>query len=217
MAQAKKKKKFFDVEMPLINKQTQIFAFELSELEGKYIKYDLTRILRGKSILMQFKVQVKDNKAIALPRGALLMPYFLRRMIRKGTDYVEDSFITDCKDASLKIKPFLITRRKVSKRVRRGLREKAKQEVIKYLKDKPAQRIFEEILKNKMQKELSLLLKKIYPLALCEIRSIEIEKDLEVKEKSKEEKENKEEDIEKEKKETKAKKKQEKEDNSEVN
>ncbi len=217
MAQAKKKKKFFDVEMPLINKQTQIFAFELSELEGKYIKYDLTRILRGKSILMQFKVQVKDNKAIALPRGALLMPYFLRRMIRKGSDYVEDSFITDCKDASLKIKPFLITRRKVSKRVRRGLREKAKQEIIKYLRDKPAQRIFEEILKNKMQKELSILLKKIYPLALCEIRSIEIEKDLEVKEKSKEEKENKEEDIEKEKKETKAKKKQEKEDNSEVN
>lgn len=217
MAQAKKKKKFFDVEMPLINKQTQIFAFELSELEGKYIKYDLTRILRGKSILMQFKVQVKDNKAIALPRGALLMPYFLRRMIRKGTDYVEDSFITDCKDASLKIKPFLITRRKVSKRVRRGLREKAKQEIIKYLRDKPAQRIFEEILKNKMQKELSILLKKIYPLALCEIRSIEIEKDLEVKERSKEEKENNEEEIEKEEKEPKTKKKQEKETDSQEN
>lgn len=185
MAQAKKKKKFFDVEMPIINKQTQIFAFELPELEGKYIKYDLTRILRGKSILMQFKVQVKDNKAIALPREALLMPYFLRRMIRKGTDYVEDSFIADCKDATLKIKPFLITRRKVSKKVRRGLREKAKQETIKYLKDKPVSRIFEEILKNKMQKELSMLLKKIYPLALCEIKSIEIEKDLEVKEYSK--------------------------------
>lgn len=182
MAQAKKKKKFFDVEMPIINKQTQIFAYELPELQGKYIKYDLTRILRGKSILMQFKVQVQDNKAIALPRGALLMPYFLRRMIRKGTDYVEDSFTTDCKDASIKIKPFLITRRKVSNKVRRGLREKAKQEIIKYVKDKPASRIFEEILKNKMQKELSMLLKKIYPLALCEIKSIEIEKDLEIKE-----------------------------------
>ncbi len=219
MAQAKKKKKFFDVEMPIINKQTQIFAYELTELEGKYIRYDLTRILRGKSILMQFKVQIKDNKAIALPREAILMPYFLRRMIRKGTDYVEDSFITECKDASLKIKPFLITRRKVSKKVRRGLREKAKQEIIKYLKDKPAQRIFEEILKNKMQKDLSMLLKKIYPLALCEIKSIEIEKDLEVKEKPKEIKEEnkeKEEDIQ-EKKEKKSKKKEEKEADSEEN
>jgi ribosomal protein S3AE len=134
---------------------------------------------------MQFKVLVKEHQAIAYPRGILLMPYFLRRMIRKGTDYVEDSFIADCKDATLKIKPFLITRRKVSKKVRRGLREKAKQETIKYLKDKPVSRIFEEILKNKMQKELSMLLKKIYPLALCEIKSIEIEKDLEVKEYSK--------------------------------
>lgn len=218
MAQAKRKKKFFDVEMPIINKQTQIFAYELAELEGKYIRYDLTRILRGKSILMQFRVQVKDNKAIAIPRGAILMPYFLRRMIRKGTDYVEDSFIAECKDASLKIKPFLITRRKVSKRVRRGLREKAKQEIIKYLKDKPSQKIFEEILKNKMQKDLSILLKKIYPLALCEIKSIEIKKDLEVKvkEKPKEEKQEKEENIQ-EKKEKKSKKKEEKEADSKEN
>jgi ribosomal protein S3AE len=187
MAQAKKKKRFYDVEMPIINRQTQVLAYDLSELEGKFIKYDLTRILRGKSILMQFKISVKDNKAVAVPRGVLLMSYFLRRMIRKGTDYVEDSFLADCKDGTLKIKPFLITRRKVSKRVRRGLREKTREEIKKYLKDKPSSRVFEEILKNKMQKELSLILKKIYPLSLCEIKSLEIEKDLEVKEKAKKE------------------------------
>jgi ribosomal protein S3AE len=181
MAQLKKKKRFYDVEMPLINKQTQLLAYDMSELNNKFIRYDLTRILRGKSILVQFKVSVKDNQAIAVPRGILLMPYFLRRMIRKGTDYVEDSFTAECRDAILKIKPFLITRRKVSKRVRRGLREKAQEEIKRYIKDKTAGRIFEEILKNKMQKELSLLLKKIYPLSLCEIKSLEIEKDLELK------------------------------------
>jgi ribosomal protein S3AE len=183
MAQLKKKKRFYDVEMPAINKQTQLLAYEISELDGKFIKYDLTRILRGKSILMQFKVKVKDNEATALPRGIILMPYFLRRMIRKGTDYVEDSFLAECKDAALKIKPFLITRRKVSKRVRRGLREKTREEIQKYVKDKTSGRIFEEILKNKMQKELSMILKKIYPLSLCEIKSMEIEEDLEIKEK----------------------------------
>jgi ribosomal protein S3AE len=213
MAQAKKKKRFFDVEMPLINKQTQMLAFEIPELENRFIKYDLTRILRGKSILMQFKVSVKNNEAIALPRGLLLMPYFLRRMIRKGTDYVEDSFIADCEDATLKIKPFLITRRKVSNRVRRGLREKTKEEITKYIKDKNVERIFEEILKNKMQKELSQILKKIYPLSLCEIKSMEIEKDLEVKKiketKKSEDKEVKEESVEKtEKKEKKSKRKE---------
>jgi ribosomal protein S3AE len=212
MAQLKKKKRFYDVEMPLINKQTQLLAYELPELENKYIKYDLTRILRGKSILLQFKVSVKDNQAIALPRGIILMPYFLRRMMRKGTDYVEDSFVADCKDATLKIKPFLITRRKVSNRVRRGLREKTKEEIIRYIRDKTAERIFEEILKNKMQKELSSILKKIYPLSLCEIKSMEIEKDLEMKEvketKKSEEKETKVETEKPEKKEKKSNKKE---------
>lgn len=189
MAQTKKKKRFYDVEMPLINKQTQAMAYELSELDGRFMKYDLTRILRGKSILMQFKISVQDNKAVASPKGILLMPYFLRRMVRKGTDYVEDSFSAECKDALVKIKPFLITRRKVSKRVRRGLREKAREEIKMYLKDKTSEKIFEEILKNKMQKELSLILKKIYPLSLCEIKSLEIEKGIEVREKPKKEKE----------------------------
>jgi len=181
MAQSKKKKRFYDVEMPIINRQTQLLAYEISELEGKFIKYDLTRILRGKSILMRFKVILEEDKAVAFPRGITLMPYFLRRMIRKGTDYVEDSFSMECKDAVLKIKPFLITRRKVSKRVKRGLREKTKEEIQKYLKEKTLEKIFEEILKNKMQKELSLILKKIYPLSLCEIKSMEIEKELETK------------------------------------
>jgi len=182
MAQLKKKKRFYDVEMPLINKETQLLAYEIAELDNKYIKYDLTRILRGKSILVQFKVSVKDNKAVATPKGIVLMPYFLRRMIRKGTDYLEDSFSTECKDAIIEIKPFLITRRKVSKRVRRGLRDKAKEELKKYVKDKTSERIFEEILKNKMQKELSQILKKIYPLSLCEIRSLKVEKELEANE-----------------------------------
>ena len=42
-----------------------------------------------------------------------------------------------------------------------------------------------------MQKELSLILKKIYPLSLCEIKSLEIKKDLEEKQENSENKEKK--------------------------
>ncbi len=195
MAIAKRKKRFFDVEMPIINRQTQLQAYEVKELEGRLIKYDLTRTLRGKNMLLQLKVKIKEDKAVAIPRGIKLMPYFLRRMVRKGTNYVEDSFSTTCKDAELRIKPFLITRRKVSRAVRKALREKAKQELIAYVKDKDSNTLFEDILKNQMQKPLSLKLKKIYPLSLCEIRVFKVEKELEVKkkktEKAKEEKKEK--------------------------
>lgn len=186
MAIVKRKKKFFDVEIPIINKTTQLQAYELKELDKKFIKYDLTRILRGKSILLQSKIEIKDENAIAVPREIVLMPYFLRRMIRKGTNYIEDSFSTKCKNAQIKIKPFLITRRKVSRAVRNALRKKAKEEIINYTKNKTTETIFKEILKNQMQKELSLKLKKIYPLALCEIKIFKIEKDIE-EEKSKKE------------------------------
>ena len=41
---------------------------------------------------------------------------------------------------------------------------------------KKAEEIFDDILKGNIQKPLSMKLKKIYPLSLCEIRILKIEK-----------------------------------------
>jgi len=191
MAIAKKKKRFYDVEIPIIGKETQLFAMDISELDGKYIKYDLTRTLRGKSVLLDLKVSVEDGKATSYPVELRLVPYYVKRMIRKGTDYVEDSFTANCKDTELLIKPIMVTRRKVSKAVRKALREKAKEEISNHIKSKTSESIFEDLLKNKMQKEISLKLKKIYPLSAFEIRVIKVqkvfEKNLEEKEENKKE------------------------------
>lgn len=174
MAVAKRKKRFFDVEMPIVGKQTQMQAFELPELDGRFLKYDLTRMLKGKSIMLTLKVKVEKDEAIASPKKMILMPYFLRRMVRKGTNYVEDSFQTECKDGKITIKPFLVTRRKVSRAVRNALRKKTKEELVNYVKDKTSEELFDETLKNQIQRPLSQKLKKIYPLSLCEIRVLEI-------------------------------------------
>ena len=53
---------------------------------------------------------------------------------------------------------------------------KAKEELMNYMKDYPSKIIFDDLLKNQIQKQLSLKLKKIYPLSLCEIRILKIEK-----------------------------------------
>jgi ribosomal protein S3AE len=176
MAIQKRKKRFFNIELPLIRKSTQLQAFEPKELDGRHIKYDLTRIMKGKSILMTFKIKVKDDTAKVFPKELNILPYFIRRMVRKGTDYVEDSFSSKCKDAQLRIKPFLVTRRRVPRRVRKALREMARAELVEYVKTKDFETLFDEVLKNKIQKSLSLKLKKIYPLSLCEIRVLKVEK-----------------------------------------
>ncbi len=180
MAQAKKRKRFFEVEIPILKKETQLQAYEPEEVEGKTIKYDLTRILKGKNVILYLKVKKQNEKFVAIPAKIELIHSSLSRMVRRGTDYVEDSFVADCKDYQLKIKPFMITRRKVHKSIRNALRNEAKKEIIEYLKDKKSELIFEDILKNQLQKPLSLKLKKIYPLSMCEIRILEIKKPLKV-------------------------------------
>lgn len=183
MAIQKHKKKFFDVEMPIIAKQTQLIAYTLDDLKNRIIKYDLTRFLRGKSVLLNLKVDIEDEKATAHPIELQLMPYFLRRMVRKGTDYVEDSFSADCENTQIAVKPILVTRRKVSKEIRKALRNRAKEWIVEYIKDKNSEAIFKETIQNQIQKQLSLALKKIYPLSLCELRSIKVEKEKQVEQK----------------------------------
>ncbi len=174
MAIAKKKKKFFDVEMPVLRKTTQLYSFTIEELKGRIIKYDLTRFLRGKNAILTLNVDSDKTSAKALPREFRILPTFIKKMVRKGTSYVEDSFTTECKDKTILIKPFLIARRKVSRIVRKALRDRAKEELINYVKDKTAETIFKEVLRNQLQKPLSLKLKKTYPLSLCEIRVLKI-------------------------------------------
>ena len=193
MAIAKKKKRFWDIDLPIINKTTQLYSYNIEELKERFIQYDLTRLLRGKNALLQLKVEVKEDKAYGVPRELKLLSTFIKKMVRKGTNYVEDSFSTPCKDAQLRIKPFLITRRKVSRAVRKALRAKAKELLIEYVKNKTSESLFQELLQNRLQKPLSLKLKKIYPLSLCEIRTFKVEKELKEpkKEKNKEKQETK--------------------------
>ena len=147
------------------------------DLENKHIKYDLTRILKGKSTIITFKTKLQGEELLAIPKELNLLPYYLKRMVRRGTNYIEDSFSTECKNAEIRLKPFLVTRRKVSRAVRKALRNKAKEELIEWAKDKNTEILFEDILKNKIQRELSTKLKKIYPLSSCEIRVIKVEKE----------------------------------------
>lgn len=177
-----RRKKFQSVSIPMAHLEIELIGNSVEELEGKTVKLDLTRQLKGKGIEATFKVSVKDGKATANPKKILLMSGFIRRMIRKRISYVEDSFSTPTQESMVIVKPFLITRKKVSKAVRRTLRNLTKN----WIEDEFARmkdiEIFNEIISNSLQKALSIKLKKTYPLSLCEIRVMEIVRPLEEKE-----------------------------------
>lgn len=169
---APEKKKFISLKVPLLNKEVELFGRTLSDFNGKSIKIDLTNELRGKGVELRFKISADEENSSMELKELNLFGSYIRRMVRKGTDYVEDSFQVKCKDTEVIIKPFLITRKKVSREVKGSLRKVSKEFIIEYVKDKTFENIALDLVNNKLQKELSLKLKKVYPLAFCDVRSL---------------------------------------------
>jgi len=180
MAKSKKnvKKSFYDVSAPLTSAKISLYGESPEALTGRTVKLDLTRSLKGKSLELIFRIVSENNALVGVPVSIELAGSYIRRMMRKGSDYVEDSFIAETKEGNVIVKPFMITRNRVSRAVRNELRKEAKKYLEAHFKTRTIRELFTEITTNKIQRELSFKLKKIYPLALCEIRAFKIAENL---------------------------------------
>jgi len=170
------KRSFFEIQAPLTSTKIQLYSTTKESLVGKVVKLDLTRTLRGKSIILKMKIELDGENLIGIPVNAELAGAHIRKTMRRGTDYVEDSFQVECRDAITRVKPLLVTRRRVSRAVLCALRIAAKKQLEEYIKVRTAQEVFSDIMTNKLQKQMAAKLKKIYPLALSEIRVFKVEK-----------------------------------------
>jgi len=164
------RKKYIEIQIPILNTTTRVLGTP-ENLHNKTIKLDLTRQLRGKGLTIKLRIFNQERALIAIPNSLELSTSYIRRMMRKRVNYVEDSFKTKCADIRATIKPFLITRKKVSRVVRKNLRNTAKKFLIEYLKEKNYNEICNEIINSTLQKTMLPKLKKIYPLSFCEIRT----------------------------------------------
>jgi len=165
------KKKFSQVELPLLNTSVEALG-EPETLVNRTIKMDLTRKLRGKSLEVVFKIYNKGG-LYGLPKQLSLMKFFIMRVMRNRISYVEDSFMTKCKDVEVTIKPFLITRKRVSRAIRNNLRKTCKEFLVNYVKEKTYLQLCEELLAGQLQHEMLPKLKKVYPLSFSDLRVFE--------------------------------------------
>jgi len=166
------RKKYIEVEVPILRETLKVLGTP-ENLNDKTIKLDLTRQLRGKGLTIKLKIFNQEKKLIAIPSQIELTKSYIRRMMRKRTDYVEDSFQSKCADIRVTIKPFLITRKKVSRAVRKNLRNTAREFILEYTKNKTYIQVCNEIMDGTLQKTMLPKLKKIYPLSFCDIRIFE--------------------------------------------
>ena len=143
------------------------------QLHQKTIKLDLTRKLRGKGVVITFNIFNEEGKLIAAPKKIEIVKAYVRKVVRKRADYVEDSFVARCADIRAVVKPLLVTRKKVSRVVRKNLRNTTKEFLLEYLKERNYNDICQELIDGTLQKTLLPKLKKVYPLSFCDLRIFE--------------------------------------------
>ena len=153
---------------------TDIELIPSENLVGKTIKFDLTKILKGRGSEALFKLEKVNDVLVGKLYKFSLYSSYVSRIIDKGVSIVEDSFECKTKDSTVRVKPFMITRKKVHRNVRKALRNEFKSTVEKMFLDYTTEEIFRDIFAGTLQKTLSKKLKKLYPLAVCEIRVLEL-------------------------------------------
>ena len=170
------KKKYFDVTLEVLNSSIPLLAYTPESLDKRIIRFDLTKILKGKNCEAKYLVHLKDKELFGEIIEFSIYPSFIKKMIGHNISIIEDSFSCPCKDSKLRIKPFLITRKRVHRSVRTELRNKSKEFLVATSENSSKEDFFKNTINGSIQKELSRVLKKIYPLAVSELRVVKIEK-----------------------------------------
>lgn len=170
------KEKVYGIYLPVLSKDevANIFTPDPSALVGKIIKVDLSRIAKGKLGEITCNIrEVKEEKIFAELQKISLYPSYIKRFIRRGITKIDESFIVESKEKKkLRIKPVLITRKKVKRSVETALHKETRSFLTKLFASQNINEIFIDIIRGEIQKKLSKKLKKVYPLSFCEIREV---------------------------------------------
>ncbi len=152
---------------------------ELPEkLKGRSISMDLGVLMNSpkrQGFSLKFMISGLDDKgnAVADIKKYEMTAIQSRRIARKGKGGIDDSFVIEHKDGKAKIKPLLIGKEKVVRSKRTVLKEKIRNIIKEFCKDKTFSEIMMDIINNELQKKLRADTRKIYPLIVYEIRVFE--------------------------------------------
>jgi ribosomal protein S3AE len=175
-----KKKWFTIVAEPEFGKQKlgESLVYAAEDLVGKKLHVNLMTLMndpRKQNVTLSFAImKVEGTTSIAYLVGYKMSSSHLKRVIRKSIRRIDDSFIVQTKDnVKFRIKPLLVTRFKTNKGIASALRKQTKETLQNLFTTMKAHDAFQQIISNKLQITLKNDLKKIYPLALTEIRVLQ--------------------------------------------
>lgn len=177
-----KKKKWVGILAPkLFNEQFigESYVGDVQELVGRKVTVSLmilTNDPQKQTINVTFKIiGTKNDTAKTEFVGYKMLPAAAKKLMRRQRNKIEDSFIVESKDKKIiRIKSMLITRGKTTGSVLTAIRQLQKAYLAKTISQNDAEGLIREITQKKTQHGMYQLLKRLHPMAACEIKQLEL-------------------------------------------
>lgn len=150
---------------------------EPKQLIGRKINVNLMTLTndpKKQNVRLNFKVkEVKGEKVEAEVVGYELNSSHVKRVVRRGSEKIDDSFLVETKDnIKYRIKPLLLTRYETKRSILSAIRAKMREIAVENFKKNDSVTMLNLIVSNTFQREAKDAIKKIYPIAICEIRML---------------------------------------------
>ena len=181
---SKQKKKWYNIISPKSMGEAPMGETIISELEnaiGRNIVVNLMNITgngKHQNVNITFEVvNIRENNLHTRIIKYNILPTSIKRLVRREKDRIDDSFKVKTKDGiSVRIKPILLTRSNTNNSVRMMIRKQCRRFIFKKASETDFENFILDIMEYKFQRVMKDVLRKGYPLAIADIRSLEIAK-----------------------------------------
>jgi ribosomal protein S3AE len=155
------------------------YVYDSEQMIGKSVTMNLmnlTNDVKRQNININFKITgVQNGKGVTDVVGYYMVQSSIKRMIRKNIRKLILSFPCKTSDnKNLRIKPLLITRSATTGSVATKMRKHVQDFILKYVSGITYDNLINDLVNHKLQVSLRKMMNVIYPLRVCEIKSMEI-------------------------------------------
>ena len=174
------KKEWYPIIAPKIFREAVIgetVVYDPDKMIGKSMSenlMNLTNDVKKQNMKVVFEVvSVENNRALTEITGYKMVPSSIKRLVRRNIEKIDMSFPCSTSDKkNLRVKPLIIARSAVSSSVGAKLRRNAEDFITKYVQGISYDNLANDLITHKLQDLLRANLNKVYPLRICEIRSM---------------------------------------------
>jgi len=157
----------------------ETLVYDPERMIGKPITQNLMNLtsdVKRQNININFEiVEVKDDKAYTNIVGYNMVQSSVKRLVRRDINKIDMSFKCSTSDKkTICIKPILITRAATSGSIAAKIRKNAQEFLTRQIGSISYDAFTNDLISHKLQSTLKAHLKKVYPLRICEIRSMHI-------------------------------------------